>query len=785
MTGAALEKSLDEPPVSMLPAAMGEHRARGWPLWLGWAAAGTPGARSRGARPGVLVALLVTARALGAQDVTCERGDREVRALRFSGNRAFAAVELARVVATTPSHFASRFGVRSARHCLTPDEFARDVLRLAAYYRRRGYPDAAVDTVVRPLGRGGANPPVAVTFVVREGQPLRLDSVTVLGLDSVRDARPARAAVPLRAGDVFDRAALEAARDSVRQRLRDAGYPRADALSAWSTDLRRRTATATITAVPGPFTRIGRVAVERETTRGGTPEIPERVVRRTSGLRPGDPLGAGDLLAAQRALYQTEAFARVEVRLDTAGGGSGAADTLATVRLRVVEGDLHAARLSAGWASLDCLRLQADYTERYFLPRAQRLELTGRVARLGMGYPARFAPGLCSGAARRDVYGDTVNYYLGATVRQPSFFRLNRVPGVTLFTSRASEYNAYQRVTPVGVLFSLASRPGSRLPSTATYQLERGRTTADPAIFCAVFSACDEASRHPLARDRTVGTLSYALARNRADNPLNPGRGNVQRLTLRHSSALTGSERTQRFNKAVFDATWYVPVPGGGTLTAHAQGGAVFGDAPQQERLFAGGPTTVRGFRQNELGPQVYQVVAYDTLAEVGRTTFVVPDTGRARAPQRSIPAGGNALLVGNLELQLPSPVFPELLAVAAFTDAGQVWNRGPNAGGGLRGLRVTPGAGVRVRSPFGAIRVDLGYNPYAAPPGSALYLTQGDPASRVLYCVSPGNDLAVTLGVAASEQQAAGRCPATYRPPTSRGVFRRLNPSIWIGQAF
>jgi outer membrane protein insertion porin family/translocation and assembly module TamA len=92
----------------------------------------------------------------------------------------------------------------------------------------------------------------------------------------------------------------------------------------------------------------------------------------------------------------------------------------------------------------------------------------------------------------------------------------------------------------------------------------------------------------------------------------------------------------------------------------------------------------------------------------------------------------------------------------------------------------------VRVRSPFGAIRVDLGYNPYAAPPGSALYITQGDPASRVLYCVSPGNLLAVTGGPAGEPpSQAGGRCPASYRPPNSRGILRRLNPSIWIGQAF
>lgn len=744
----------------------------------------------------LVLALAARPAGLAAQGLACERGDREVRTLAFAGNRAFDDAELASVVVTTPSDLVSRLRFIGTRRCLNPDEFARDVLRLAAYYRKRGYPDAVVDTVVRPLGGGGRNPRVAVTFAVREGAPLRLDSVVVAGLDSVRGAGRVRAAVPLRAGDVFDRAVLEAARDTVRQRLRDSGYPAADALFAWSTDLRRRAASATITAVPGPFTRVGQVVVEREGTEGRTPQVPERVVRRTAGVRPGDPVRVSDLLAAQRTLYQTDAFSRVEVRLDTAGTADGGTangrapdaggDSLATVRVRVVEGDLRAARASAGWATLDCFRLQADYTDRYFLPRAQRLELTGRVARLGMGYPARFAPGLCSGDARRDVYGDTVNYYLGATVRQPSFFRLRRVPSVTVFTSRASEYNAFQRVTPVGVLFSLASRPGSRLPSTATYQLERGRTTADAAIFCAVFSACDDSTRAPLARNRTVGALGYALARNRADDLLAPSRGNVQRVTLRHSSALTGSERTQRFNRAVFDAAWYFPLGAGGTLTARVQGGAVFGDAPQQERLFAGGPTTVRGFRQNELGPQVYLVQGFDTVAVDEETRFVVPDTGRGRVVQRSIPAGGNALLVGNLEAQVRSPVLPDLFGLAFFTDAGQVWNRGVRAGGGLSGLRFTPGAGLRVRSPFGAIRLDLGYNPYRAPAGAALFITQGDPESRVLYCVSPGNGLAVAgAGIGEPARQEVGRCPATYRPPSSRGFFRRLNPSIWIGQAF
>jgi outer membrane protein insertion porin family/translocation and assembly module TamA len=32
---------------------------------------------------------------------------------------------------------------------------------------------------------------------------------------------------------------------------------------------------------------------------------------------------------------------------------------------------------------------------------------------------------------------------------------------------------------------------------------------------------------------------------------------------------------------------------------------------------------------------------------------------------------------------------------------------------------------------------------------------------------------------------QSSGACPTTYRPPARTGFLRRLNPSIWIGQAF
>ena len=736
---------------------------------------------------GVAGACLVgalSAASAGAQDVACEAGDREVRALRFDGNRAFSDLDLGLVVVTTPSSVVSRLRIIGTRRCLDPSEFPRDLLRLEAYYRRRGYPRAEVDTTVRTVAPNA----VDVTFRIAEGPPLRLSTLSISGLDSVRGEQNLRRGFPLRPGAVFDRNALEAGRDTIVARLRDAGYPAADALVEWSTDSTRTLADASVRFVPGPFTRLGRITVHVDTTGGRRSRIPESVVLRTLGLRTGDRFSASDIGEAQRTLYQTDAYRRVEIRVDTAGG---APDSVANLLVTVAEGDLRAARVSAGWATLDCFRTQGDLTSYYFLPRAQRLELTGRVSRIGIGEPLDGAPDLCP-QARDDIYSDKLNYYVGATLRQPRLFRLRRVPSLTLFTSRASEYNAFRRSTAIGALFSLASRPGSRLPSTFTYQLELGRTEANAAVLCAIFSACDDSQRRFLTENRPLGAIGYALTRDRTDDPLNPSRGTLQRLTLRHSSTLTGSAASQRFNKVVLDASWYRRLNGSALLIGHLQGGALFGFGPPQERLFAGGPTTVRGFRQNELGPVVYLVQRFDTLlAPVTGAPLSYLADPESVTVDRTIPVGGNTLAVGNLELQLRSPVLPQLLSVALFTDAGTVWDRNVRSADRTT-LRFTPGAGVRIRSPFGSIRVDLGYNPYDPIGGAAYYITNtrtrpDRTTEQQLYCVAPPNQLAILPPLPGDvyDRQGSGRCPAEFRPRPARGFLRRLNPSIWIGQAF
>jgi outer membrane protein insertion porin family/translocation and assembly module TamA len=147
--------------------------------------------------------------------------------------------------------------------------------------------------------------------------------------------------------------------------------------------------------------------------------------------------------------------------------------------------------------------------------------------------------------------------------------------------------------------------------------------------------------------------------------------------------------------------------PGGGEAVSYV---------PPDQRFYAGGPNDVRGYDGNQLGPVVY-VVLDSTLSR--DSIDAVPSVVTVS------PIGGNRLLVGNLELRLPSPVLRTLTRLAIFVDAGTVWETGFDRSSSI-GIRVTPGAGIRFVTPLGPARIDVAYNPYSFPPGD-LFQSRSD----------------------------------------------------------
>ena len=748
--------------------------------------------------PYALAFLFLAARTASAQDVTCERGDLEVRGLKFTGNRTFTSSELSKIIVTTPSAWARRFLHLpfTVRRCLDRSELPRDRARLIIFYRKRGFPEVTVDTAVRNIGTDG----VEVQFHIHEGIPTRLQSLAIRGLDSVPNPARFTKNLPIREGQRFDRVNVEAARDTIGRRLRNNGYPRADVTNTFAVDSAKLAAFDTIAVAPGTLTRIAGVDISVNPFPGKKQQISSTVVRKILGLEPGRIYREDDLLNAQRTLYQTEAYQHVSVLPDTS---SNPGDSLIRVKAVLTENTTKSARLGAGYGTLDCFRITGELTNYNFLRTARRFDLTTRLSKIGIGEPLGGLPDLCP-QAKADPFSKKLNYYLGATLRQPVFSGLRALPTITIFSERVSEYNAYLRTTSIGGIVSVDVRRIPRTPLTFAYSMDLGRTEAQPALFCAVFNICDVEDRRRVQQTQRLAVVSAIISHDGSNNVFSPTAGSQWRIEVRHASPMTLSDSSLRFNKLLAERSQYWGIGGGNVIAFRVRSGVVFGRSlhdntsfiPPQERLYAGGPTTVRGFSQNELGSSIYIARSYEIVLPTPPgidTVFQIPANDHSF--RRTVPVGGNSLLVTNLELRMPSPFLADILQWTIFTDAGDVWNRGQAGSFQNFHLKVTPGIQLTALSPVGPVRLVVGYNPYDRPAGPIYYEVPRVVGSQdvlgadvgSLPCVSPNNRLPVHRLDPTSNilVQSEGRCPATFVPNGNRTIRSRLTFGLAIGQAF
>ena len=749
--------------------------------------------------------------AASAQDIGCDPGDLEVSRVDFVGNRTFDDAELANGLVTTPSSWARRVLRKiGTQRCLDTLEVQRDPLRLLVLYRRRGFPSATISAridTVRPST-------VAVTFRIQEGDPIVIEQLVITGLDSVPRAERFTADLPIRVGGRFDQIAMEATRDTILRRLRDNGYPNADLLRSYESDVAKLVATVKFDVASGPRARIGAINVKVTPRKGETQEISDNRVRSTLGFESGDLYRERELEGAKRALYLSQAYRHVELGPDTASLRP-AGDSTIDVDITLAESFMRSIRPSAGWGTLDCFRAQIDYSDYAFFGALRRLDINARASKIGVGYPTKATGNLsqiCAPSVQEDIYSDTLNYYVGTTLAQSSLFGVRAVPTITLYSALRSEYHVFNRYTPIGAVLTLSQQLRGRIGATYAYQLEYGRTSAEPALFCGVFGICDADEQAFLKGMQRVATASVTFGRDRRNDPFYPSAGSYISLELRTANQLIGSDPNVQFNRVVADGSWFWALPRRSVLAARIRGGVVFGRRlvlgeesptfiPQQERLYAGGANSVRGYQQNELGPVVYLPDEMKVcIAPTG--ACVTPETAMdtvyfssdPEGSPRVLPVGGNSVAVANLELRMPSPFIPDRLQVAFFADAGQVWTRGASgAERSFGSLRITPGFGMRLASPVGPIRVDVGFNPYDRVTGAAYFNASEQNDVAPLYCVSPGNGLPVTgwkptyddNDLPAVQANPSRGCPISYEPKQKSGFFSRLRLNVSIGQAF
>jgi outer membrane protein assembly factor BamA len=634
-----------------------------------------------------------------------------VRQLDFQGSKSITDEILRAAIVTTASTWFARnppfryLGLGEKRY-LNEEEFRRDVIRLHVLYRRSGFPNAVVDTVVRREPES-----VFITFRITEGAPMVTTEIRVTGIDSLPAWLQSIATLdlPLQEGDPFNRYLMQQSADSIERRLRDRGYPSATVFSGFEADRDRLVARVNLDVDPSSRAVIGDVDVV------GVRRIDTSLVRDLLVSRPGRRYSQDELLVSQQNLYQSDLFRYATVNIDSAEFQVGG-DTV-PLRVQVNESRRRRIRGSLGYATEDCFRGGFGWTFRNFLDSNGRLlDLTTRVSKVGVGEPTDWglAEGICSASANDSIGSSLLNYHVGATIRRPAFLNATTSLAVTVYTERRSEYLVYLRRETGTTVTLQRQQLRRRIPLSLTYNLNYGRTDATDVSFCASFNACTEDVVDLLKRNRVLGTLTGLATVPRVNSLIDPTRGSLKSLEVTWSSRFLGSASFQEFVRGVVDAAWYRQLTRGVVLSWHVRGGAIFAPEvdvatetgnfiPPEHRFYAGGPNDVRGFERNELGPVVYVVseAEVDDAATDGRP--INPDSVQVSA------TGGNTLAVGNVELRVPSPVFGSRIRLAAFVDAGGAWQR-PE---GDPVIRVTPGVGLRVATPLGPLRLDVAYNPY------------------------------------------------------------------------
>jgi outer membrane protein assembly factor BamA len=502
-----------------------------------------------------------------------------------------------------------------------------------------------------------------VVLPVREG-----DSSLVAALE-VPDGVPPPAeggpALTLRQGEPFDVEAYLADRDSIAAWYRREGWMEArvrGVLEVEAGDVR-----VSFAADPGEQPRLREVRVAKDKY--------ETMIRRAVQVRPGEVIRPQQLAETRTRLSELGVFASVDLRAVPVTGQPGLRDLEVSYVLRKDVELEYGVRYDASGSTNASGDTPTGPSEGQW-QAAAALRLASPV---GLGWRV-LAYTLQTSARQNYKLGLDSASLFGWRVRSQILAFDETDDESAIAASYASHVTGFSLQQSKTLLWDVGSRRWHE-----RLRLQWGYTNED------IRYSEQIGSYDIIAGNRAF--LSLALIGDERDSLTDPHKGYFWTATSEFSRRFLGSDVDYvRLYGQVFT---YLPLPGGLVWAQGYRAGVVPGDDPfllLDNRFQAGGPTTVRGFRQNGLGPQLD--------AEEG--------------------LGGQSVFIFNQEVRFP--IWKQVKG-GVFWDAGNSWLWGYEFS--LRDLRHTVGGGLRILFPFGPVRLEYAF---------ILNRKETEPAGRFVF---------------------------------------------------
>lgn len=692
------------------------------------------------ARLGLLVWLFV---AVGCASVP--KGSSAVDHLTIRGNDEVATADIEGKIATSASpKFLGLFrGVIYDYQLFDKNVLARDLERVERYYKARGFYEAKARAgrVIQTSDKH-----VEVTIEVEEGPRVVIGEVRLEGAEALEGEDANRVKVALETsvevGDPFEEETYDEAEKGMKRALTNRGYAWAKVVRRADVDLLTHKATLVFSATTGPKAKFGTYKVV------GLKELEEAPVRKAIDIDPGDRFSTAKLDRAREAVLGLGTFGSVTI--EPILPDPIPADAVVNLVVTLEEQKLRSVVIGGG-VELDAIKTQGHlhvgWEDKNFLGGFRRFTVDAKPG--VVMYPTRIPTFQPPKSALPEEK-------LTVSLRQPGFIeaRTNGVVTQQLNTYPVLLSPKYDPEAPVLGFLEYRGAAGierrfRRWFISPTYNFQYNlpfayEGTLDSALSGIIVSFIDARLHVDLRDDR-----------------IRPHKGIYLENDFQFAG-LGGDALDFRIQPQV---RGYIPIGKKVTIALRGTVGFLFplnyGDMAELARrvdpakldrnqlvrdiqltylrgFFSGGPSSNRGYPLNAVGPH-------------GVVPFLNPDLQQRALAQAcdlnnpnynevrcGAPLGGMSLWEASLEVRFP---IVDPLGGTVFCDASDV-------SADLITLRfdyphLSCGAGLRVDTPIGPIRADVGVRiPGAQFPSDIDPRTEGDPGSTL------GAPLAISVGV-------------------------------------
>lgn len=539
-----------------------------------------------------------------------------IRHINFVGNQVYDNEVLRDVFALKERHWLSFF---KGDDKYSREKLSGDLERIRSYYLDRGYIHMDVNATQVSITPDKKH--IYITVNVNEGDQYRIREVKLAG-DLKVDEQELRDLILSRSGQIFSRRVMTSSADLLSRRLGNDGYTFADVVGVPQVHEEDKTVTLTFMVSPGKRAYVNRINFI------GNSKTRDEVLRREMRQMEGGWASTYLIDQSKTRLERLGYFGEVNVETPVVPGTDDQID----VNISVEEQPSGSVTASVGYAQYAGLILGASISQSNFMG-------TGNYVSLGMNrseYQSYYS------FSFTDPYWtvDGVSLGYNAYYRETNYDKLN----VDFSSYAVDSYG-------VGATMGYPISEESRL----TYGLSAQNDRIKPMRWV-VEEIEDFVRRQGNTNQVYKGRIGWS--QNTLNRGTLPTRGASQSIDL--SVTLPGSD--VKYYSLDYSGQLYKGLFGENALRFHTQlgYGAGFGGnkrLPFYENYYAGGFGSVRGFRDNSLGP---------------RSTPHSTDPDKERYP-----FGGNLLVQGGVEWIFPMPFVKEQKSVRtyAFWDVGSVFD--------------------------------------------------------------------------------------------------------------